>query len=378
VKLAGLRVIDLSVFLPGPYLTKALADHGAEVIKVESPDGGDPTRHIGPADGPSSVFFRNLNRGKKSVELNLKDTGDRDALLELCDSADVFVEAFRPGVADRLGLGYATLSARNPRIVYCSVTAFGQEGPYRNRPAHDLVVEALGGLLSISLGEDGQPAMPGIPIADVVAGLQGLAGVLMALFRREVSGHGDYIDISMHESLVAALTNVLGPTLTENRQPIVRHERTTGGSAFYQIYATRDGRHIVLGGQELKFASALLEALGRTDLLPLCERGPGAHQQPLIDFLRETFLQKTLREWDAWLSKLDVCYGAVNTLPEALCDPHLLSRGMVLTDQLGRRHLGSPICFRQDPAQINFDELPLGSHNAQLLAARAFSRTGGK
>ena len=292
MKLAGLRVIDLSVFLPGPYLTKALADHGAEVIKVESPGGGDPTRHIGPADGPSSVFFRNLNRGKKSVELNLKDTGNRDALLELCDSADIFVESFRPGVVDRLGLGYATLSARNPRIVYCSVTAFGQEGPYRDRPAHDLVVEALGGLLSISLGEDGEPAMPGIPIADVLAGLQGLAGVLMALFRREVSGHGDYIDISMHESLVAALTNVLGPTFAENRQPIVRHERTTGGSGFYRIYATREGRHIVLGGQELKFASALLEALGRTDLLPLLRTRARRSPATVDRFLARNLLAK--------------------------------------------------------------------------------------
>lgn len=368
MKLAGLRVIDLSVFLPGPYLTKALADHGAEVIKVEAPGEGDPGRHIGLADGPSTVFFRNFNRGKKSVVLNLKEVGDRDVLLELCDSADVFVEAFRPGVVDRLGVGYEAVRARNPRIVYCSLSAFGQEGPYCNRPAHDLAVEALGGSLSITLGGDGQPAMPGIAVADVVAGLQGLAGVLMALLRREISGQGDYLDISMHESLVAALGNMLGPTLAENRQPVARHERTTGGSAFYQIYATRDGRHLVLGGQEMKFVRTLLEALGRPDFAPLCERGPGAHQQPLIDFLRMTFLQKTLGEWDAWLSKLDVCYGAVNTLPEALSDPHLLTRGMVLTDKLGRRHLGSPIRFRGEPAQIKFDEPQLGAHNAELLA----------
>jgi crotonobetainyl-CoA:carnitine CoA-transferase CaiB-like acyl-CoA transferase len=150
----------------------------------------------------------------------------------------------------------------------------------------------------------------------------------------------------------------------------VRHERTTGGSAFYQIYATRDGRHIVLGGQEMKFVRTLLEALGRPDFVPLCERGPGAHQQPLIDFLRNTFLQKTLSEWDAWLSGLDVCYGAVNTLPEALSDPHLLARGMVLTDTLGRRHLGSPIRFRGEPARLNLDEPQLGAHNAELLATQ--------
>src|SRR3970282_94274 len=147
MKLEGLRVVDLSVFLPGPYLTQQLADHGAEVIKVEAPGEGDPGRHLGLSDGPSTVFFRNLNRGKQSVALNLKDPADRDALLALCDSADVFVESFRPGVVDRLGVGYDALRARNPRIVYCSISAFGQVGPYRERPAHDLALEALSGAL---------------------------------------------------------------------------------------------------------------------------------------------------------------------------------------------------------------------------------------
>src|SRR5262249_40402364 len=139
-------------FLPGPYLTQALADHGAEVIKIEAPGEGDPARHIGLADGLSTVFFRNVNRGKKSLVLNLKEPADRAALLELCDRADVFVEAFRPGVVERLGVDYETLRARNPRIVYCSLSAFGQTGPYRSRPAHDLAIEALSGVLSVTLG----------------------------------------------------------------------------------------------------------------------------------------------------------------------------------------------------------------------------------
>jgi crotonobetainyl-CoA:carnitine CoA-transferase CaiB-like acyl-CoA transferase len=180
-----MRVIELSGFLPGPYLTQSLADHGAQVIKIEAP-GGDPGRQIGLADGPSTVFFRNLNRGKKSVVLNLKDASERETLLTLCDSADVFVETFRPGVVDRLGVGYEVLRARNPGIVYCSLSAFGQTGPYRARPAHDLAVEALSGMLSMTLGNDGQPAIPGIPVADIVAALQGLAGILMALLRRDM------------------------------------------------------------------------------------------------------------------------------------------------------------------------------------------------
>ena len=367
MKLQGLRVVDLSRFLPGPYLTQALADHGAQVIKVEEP-GGDPARGIGLADGPSTVFFRALNRGKQSVVLNLKDPAQREQLLNLCDSADVFVETFRPGVVERLGVGYEVLSARNPAIVYCSISAFGQTGPYRARPAHDLAVEALSGMLSVTLGNDGEPVIPGIPVADIVAALQGLAGVLMALWRREVTGNGDYLDISMQDCMVAALPNMLGPTLAENRQPVAREERTTGGSAFYRAYATRDGRHIVLAGQEMKFVRALLEALGRPELAQLSERGPGPHQQPLVAFLQETFATRTRDEWDAWLARLDVCYAPVKTLPEALADPQLLAREMVVDDTLGRRHLASAIRFREEPAQLTLNEPALGAEAASLLS----------
>ncbi len=369
MKLEGVRVIDLTALLPGPFLTQALADHGAEVIKIETAEG-DPTRRIGLADGPSTVYFRCLNRGKRSVALNLKSMSDREALLALCDRADVFVEGFRPGVAERLGVGYETLRARNPGIVYCSLSAFGQDGPYRDRPAHDLAVEALGGALGMTLGADGLPAMPGLPAADIIAALQGLAGVLMALLRRASTGRGDHVDISLHESLVTALPNILGPALAEHRQPAVRLERTTGGAAFYQIYPTRDGRHLVLGGQEMKFVRALLEALGRPDLISLCERGPGEHQRPVIEFLSATFLTRTRDEWDEWLRGLDVCYGPVNTLPEALADPQLAARGTVHCDELGRRHLGSPIRFLREPAKPDFREPRLGASNDEYLGLR--------
>ena len=367
MKLAGLRVLDLSSFLPGPYLTLAMADHGAEVIKVEAPGGGDPGRHIGLSDGPSTVFFRNLNRGKKSVVLDLKDPEGRELLLRLCETADVFVESFRPGVVDRLGVGWEAVRARNPRIVYCSISAFGQDGPYRDRPAHDLAVEALGGVLSLTLGEDDRPAIPGIPAADYLSGLQGLAGVLMALWRRETTGEGDFVDVSMHDTIVAACPNVLGPTLAEGRQPVPKHERTTGGSAFYRIYETRDGRHLVLGGQEPKFVRNLLGALGRPELAELCERGPGPHQKPVMDFLAATFRERTRDEWTEWLAGLDVCYGPVNTLPEALADPNLLARGMVPADERGRRHVGPAIRFRAEPARPVLREPGYGEHDEEIL-----------
>lgn len=367
MKLRGVRVIDLSVFLPGPYLTLAMADHGAEVIKVETPGEGDPGRHIGLSDGPSTIFFRNLNRGKKSIVVDLKDSRERDEFLTLCATADVFVESFRPGTVDRLGVGYEAVKARNPGIIYCSISAFGQQGPMRGRPAHDLALEAESGLLSVTLGGDGKPAMPGIPIADVVAGLQGLSGVLMALFRRQQTGIGDYIDISMHDATLGAMLNILGPTLAEGRQPVAAHERTTGGAAFYRPYETSDGRYLVLAGQEPKFINNLLAALGRPELAELCLRGPGPHQQPVTDFLTGIFREKSLAEWNRYLKTLDVCFGRVNTLPEALAHQNLDARNMIHRDELGRRHIAPPIHFRQEPASPVWREPRLGEHTEAIF-----------
>jgi crotonobetainyl-CoA:carnitine CoA-transferase CaiB-like acyl-CoA transferase len=365
MKLEGLTVVDLSVFLPGPYLTMALADHGARVIKVEPP-GGDPGRHIGVADGPTTVFFRNVNRGKESVVIDLKSAEGRARLLRLCEAADVLVESYRPGIVERLGVDYAAVSAVNPRIVYCSISAFGQDGPYRGRPAHDLATMALSGALSMTLGRDGSPAMPGVAVADIVSALHALSGVLMALYGREKTGRGDYIDVAMQHAALAALPNVMGPAMAHLPPPNPKHERTTGGAAFYQVYEAADGRHLVLGAQETKFAKTLLERLGRADLLPLCERGPGPHQAPVIEFLRAVFREHPLAHWRAWFEGLDVSFAPVNTLREALDDPHLRARGAILEDDLGREHIAPVVRFLDEPARPELREPMLGEHDAIL------------
>jgi crotonobetainyl-CoA:carnitine CoA-transferase CaiB-like acyl-CoA transferase len=367
MKLAGLRVIDLSSFLPGPFLTMALADHGAEVIKVEAPREGDPGRHIGLADGGATVFFRNLNRGKKSVVLDLKVPEQKELLLELADTADVMLETFRPGVAARLGIGAEVVRQRNPRIVYCSISAFGQVGAYAARPAHDLALQAISGSQSLTVGSDGQPAMTAIPIADQLSALHGLSAILMALWRRERTGRGDVIDIAMHDAMLAASANIVGPTFAENRQPEPKDERNTGGAAFYQIYRTRDERHLVLAGQEPKFIANLLGALGRGDLTATCLKGPGPHQRPVIEFLAEVFRQQTLKEAVAWLAGLDVCFGPVNTLPEAFADANVAARGMLLTDEHGRRHLAPVIRFADEPARPVLSEPALGADTEAVL-----------
>jgi len=368
MKLKGLRVVDLSVFLPGPYLTLALADHGAEVIKIEPPDG-DPTRRIGVADGPTTLYFRNLNRGKKSVVLNLKEPRDRDRLLRLAATADVFVESFRPGVVDRLGVGYEHVARGNPGIVYCSINAFGNSGPYRDRPAHDLAIEALTGVLANTQGDDGRPALPGIPLADIAAALNGLAGVLMALVRRAATGRGDYVEIAMFDSLFAATPNVIGPVFAAGVQPDPKTQRTTGGAAFYRLYDTHDGKQLALAGQEPKFIAKVLGALGRADLVELCTRGPGPHQRPVVELLAAFFAARPRQEALDWLARLDVCYAPVNTLHDATLDPQVAARDLLLRDENGRPHLAPAIRFAEEPARPTLRAPLLGEHTDDVFAA---------
>ena len=193
MKLDGLRVLDLSAFLPGPHMTMMMADHGADVIMVEPANGtGEPTREVGYRDAEGiSVWFRNIARGKRSLKINLKDPDGQRFFLDLARRADVLVEAFRPGVVERLGIGYPRLAAENPGLIYCSISAFGQDGPLRDKPAHDLTVQALAGFAALNLGlEDGKPAAPNLPAADALASLMAFSAILMALYRRAGTGSG--------------------------------------------------------------------------------------------------------------------------------------------------------------------------------------------
>jgi crotonobetainyl-CoA:carnitine CoA-transferase CaiB-like acyl-CoA transferase len=211
-KLSGIKVIDLSQFLPGPMLTLMMADQGAEVWKVE-PAAGDPAREQAPFEAGQSVWFRNLNRGKKSVVLDLKSEAGVARLWEMIDGADVFVEGFRPGVMKRLGFAYEEVAARNPGIVYCSISAFGQTGALAHHPAHDMAVQAMAGFLSVNDGADGMPVVPGAPSADLAAGLTALSAVLMALIGRTRTGRGDCIDCAMFDSLLPWCAHTAGSAI---------------------------------------------------------------------------------------------------------------------------------------------------------------------
>lgn len=375
MKLQGIRVIDLSRFLPGPMLTQMMADHGAEVIKIESIDEGEPVRHVGAMRDGVSVFFANTSRGKKSLALDLKQPAGVEALLRLIDTSDVVVEAFRPGVADRLGVGYKQIATRAPHIVYASISAFGQSGPYRDMASHDIAIEAMAGVLSITRGRDGAPAIPGLPAADFMASLAGLSGVLMALLRRKETGRGDFIDLAMADCLLMGMSNNLGEAMAHRQQPDVPNARSLGGNALYALYETKDGEWIALGGQEMKFAVNLLTLLGRPDLIEQCKLPPGTGQEPVRGFLRDTFLTKTKAEWVAYFKGRDVPFAPVQSLPDMLDDVHFRARGSVTTDARGWDHIGSPIRFADEPGQTRYAPPALGQDSSAILRELGYAES---
>lgn len=346
-KLSGITVIDLTQFLPGPMMTVMMADQGADVIKVEPPTG-DPARVQEPFDTydetEHSVWFANLNRGKRSVVLDLKSEDGKSSLRELIKSADVFVEGFRPGVMQRLGFDYDSVKVIKPDIVYCSISAFGQDGALAHHPAHDMAVQALAGFLAVNDGPDGAPVVPGAASADLAAGLTALSAVLMALLGRDRTGEGAYIDCAMFDSLLPWCVHTAGSAIAGGASPISHRQRSLGGAGFYQVYKTSDGMHVVLGGREIKFAHNLLTALEREDLLAVAE-APAGEQDELIAFLRHTFATRTRDEWIAWFADKDVAFAPVLDFREALDEPHIAERGLWIEAAGGGHHIAPSIRF---------------------------------
>jgi len=375
MKLEGIRVIDLSNFLPGPHLTMMMADHGAEVIRIEPP-GGEPNRDIGKKykDG-TSVYFSGTHRGKQSVMLDFKKPGAVEAFLQLAKTADVVLESFRPGVVDRLGIGYAAVKAVNPRIVYCAIAAYGQTGPYAKRVAHDMSVQAECGLLDLNRARDGTPVMPSVPSADMAASLMALSGILMALLRRTTTGEGDYVDIGMHDSLTAWMANIVSPVFVEDRELVAGEERTFGGYAFYNVYKCSDGKYLTMGGSEIKFATNVLVALGRPDLVDICKQPPGPVHDPVKKFLADTFVTQPLAHWEAFLDKIDCCWAPVKGVRQGLMSEQVKARELRIDYPDGTSHLGIPIKFTAEPGRIDPRAPALGEHTVAALARAGLAST---
>jgi len=372
MKLDGLTVLDLSLFLPGPAATQLMADHGARVIKVENPAAPEPTRSPNAfpwQQGGETVMFRNTQRGKESIALNLKSESGKKALLALARKVDVVVEAFRPGVARRLGIDYESLSAKNPGLVYCSISAFGQTGPWKDLPAHDTATVAAAGVLDVTRSPEGDsgPAIIGVPIADMLSSYLALSGILMALYRRQATGSGDFVDISMFESVLAASPNILGPVFGGDQAPDRMKERTHGGHAMLNIYATADGRHLALGGGEHKFVEALFEGLGRPDFIEDVVGPAGDGHGPAIAYLRDSFRSRPLVEWEEWFEGRDICWSPVFTLKDAWDSDHVWARGMRFKDKDGNDHIGSAIRYAKEAAQIRTKLPTIGEQTAGII-----------
>jgi len=362
MKLDGVKVLDLSAFLPGPHMTMMMADHGANVVMVEADNGvGEPTRVMGEKyeDG-TSVWFANIARGKKSYKVNLKDPEQHADFMRLAAGADIFVEAFRPGVVKRLGVDYDAIKAINPGIIYCSISAFGQDGKYKSKPAHDLVVQAMAGTADLTRSMDGSPALTPMPSADMTASLHALSGILMALYRREITGKGDYLDISMYDSLLSWVPNVTGTVFAEDRQPERSEMRNFGGNAFVNIYTTKDGGHIVLGGSEPKFVANVLNHFQRPDLIEEM-KNPVGQQQAVKTFLAETFATKLQAEWEDIFKDIDCCWSTIRTLHDALTED-----GAPVIKAGEKSHIKNPIRFSEEPGQPSYDLPGFGQHSDQL------------
>jgi crotonobetainyl-CoA:carnitine CoA-transferase CaiB-like acyl-CoA transferase len=365
--LAGVRDVDLTRLLPGAIATPLLPDLGADVVKVEQPGGGDPMRAYEPRIGDASAFTWVSDRNKRSIAVNLRDPRGRDVVLDLAREADVLVESFRPGVADRLGLGWDPARAANPRLVYCSITGYGAGGPLAAVPGHDLNYVGRAGLLSHT-GVDGRPAIPGVQIGDLAGGsLLGVAGILAALLHARESGEGDHVDVAMTDGAFALQAVTLGAFFADGRPPAAGTELLNGGFPCYAVYECADGRHITVGALERQFWDALCEAVDRPDLLPT-QMDPGA-----LGTWRELFAS---RPRDAWLEAFegrDVCVGPLNDLAEAVRDPQLRHREMVVElehpDAGPTAQLGTPIKLREHPGGVRTPAPPLGGSTRTVLEA---------
>ena len=379
--LDGLKVLDLTRLLPGGFCSLLLADFGADVIKVEDTGLGDyvrwaPQHYRGAEPSASSALFLSLNRGKRSIRVDLKSPRGKEVLLRLVRGADVLLESFRPGVLDRLGVGYERLRAENPGLVYCAITGYGQDGPNRDRPGHDINYLGLNGVLGLSGEADGPPVSAAAQIADLGGGaLMAVAGILIALQERARSGEGQVVDCSMFDGSLSFLVMLAAEMLADGTAPRRGSLRLAGGIVCYRVYECADG-YVTLGALEPKFWQAFCVGVGRKDLLGSAFDPPGsdAHRA-----LREIFAGRTRAEWTAFASEHDCCLEPVLDLDEVLGGELVAARQMVVDlDQPGAdqpvRLLGVPLKLSRTPGDPARAPGPsLGEHTRAILAEAGYS-----
>src|SRR3990170_4202231 len=370
----GVRILDLSRLLPGPYCSLLFADLGAEVIKVEEPGLGDYARLTLPHWGESGIgtYFLLLNRNKKSVSLNLKTEGGKAVFRRLAGTADVLLESFRPGVMERLGLGWEALSALNPRLVYCAISGYGQDGPYRDLVGHDINYMGYAGALSVTGPRHGPPLMPGVQVADIGGGsLLAAFAIAAALYHRRQSGRGQFIDAAMTDGVVSWLAPYLGQFFATGRVPSRGEERLNGGWVCYQVFEAADGGYVTIGALEPKFWANFCRLIGREDLVPL-QYAEGEARDRAEAEVRAIFRTRPRDEWVRLLQTEDVCAGPVLSVDEVVRDPQLARRGLfgeVRHPTLGPLpQIAFPVKLSETPGRMETAPPALGAHTEAILA----------
>ncbi|MEX1018909.1 MAG: CaiB/BaiF CoA-transferase family protein [Litorilinea sp.] len=373
--LKDLLILDVSRVLAGPYCTMVLGDYGARVVKVEEPTRGDDTRHWGPpfTAAGESAYFLTANRNKQSITLNLKDAAGKAIFLELVQRADVLVENFRVNALDQLGLGYAACRAVNPRLVYCAITGYGQTGPYAHLPGYDNIIEAQGGIMSITGPDEGTASKVGVAIVDITAGLHAAIAILGALRHRDATGEGQYIDVALLDVQLSWLANVASAYLVSGAPP-QRYGNAHPSIVPYQTFATADGLLMLAVGNDRQFGSLcrVLELETLAGDPNYCTNAARVeHRATLIPLLENEFCKRTTRQWVELLHAQGIPCGPVNDIPTALHDPQAQARGMVQSvhHPAGEEipQIGPPIKLSATPPRVQSAPPHLGEHTATVL-----------
>jgi len=368
--LAAIKILDLGTLTPGKYCTFLLGDLGADVIRVER-----PVPETAPESAQLSAEDLILNRNKKSITLNLRTEEAKQVFYQLSEKADVILESYRPGVTRRMGVDYETIKKINPRIIYCALSGYGQEGPYQQLPSFDIVFLAIGGLLSLIGGQDQPPIVPGLYLSDTAAGLFPTIGILTALLARERTGKGQFVDISMLDGAFSWLSLAHGIQYPATKSP----EETTlmGPSPGYNVYQTKDNRYIALGIGRQQSWESLCKTLGREDLAEH-QGARGEKRDEVLSFLKQTFRTKTRDEWFNELKALDIEIGPVNTPAEAFSDPQILHRQMAVEVNhpiKGKmKQVGIPMKFSETPPEVRGVAPLIGQDTQEILQELGYTQ----
>ncbi len=371
--LAGIRVLDLSRVLAGPYCTMMLADFGADIIKIEPPNVGDDSRAFGPFIGKESAYFMSLNRNKRSMTLNFKRQAECDLFKEMVKQADVVVENYRPGTMEKFGLGYDVLKQINPKLIYAACSGFGHTGPYRDKPAYDIIVQAMGGIMSITGAENGEPTRIGASVGDVIAGMFTAYGVMLAMYHRERTGEGQKVDVGMLDCQLAILENAIARYVTSGIVPGPLGNRHPSITPF-SSYTASDG-YIIVGAGNDRLWERLCNILERPDLIkdPRFDNNGNrtTNAKELGNILNEIFKARTINEWLGILEEAGLPCAPINTIDKIVNDPHIAARDMIVEVEhpvAGKLKMpGVPVKMSATPGTVETHAPLLGQHTGEIL-----------